>query len=426
MGDAVLFLLVAFLAAMLLTGIHTYFGIHVLSRNIIFVDLTLAQISALGATVAFMFGYLPQSVAAYGYSLLFALAGAVILTFTRSWTGRISQEAFIGVIYVISAAAAFLLVDKAPQGAEHIKQLLVGSILTVTHENLFSLLVLYALIALFHWLFRKRFLLLSLHPDTARRQGLTIWLWDFLFYASFGIVVTSSVAVAGVLLVFSFLIIPAAIGIIYSSRTSARLLIGWAAGTAASAVGLGASYYWDLPTGAAMVCTFGVVLMLAAMARPWFFVTRARRRQAYVKTRSAFIVGILGAIFLSGAWLIIKPRADQPLLDMLEAWYPAIRAPFLSNAEREILQQAVVSTATVQAQAQQLSDRERTSRWQGAELSDEEVRKISSYVLSFQEMQKGEEFVQREIRNKARERQRWVIGIPLMLISLGLFFLFRR
>jgi zinc/manganese transport system permease protein len=111
---------------------------------------------------------------------------------------------------------------------------------------------------------------------------------------------------------------------------------------------------------------------------------------------------------------------------MLEAWYPAIRAPFLSNAEREILQQAVVSTATVQAQAQQLSDRERTSRWQGAELSDEEVRKISSYVLSFQEMQKGEEFVQREIRNKARERQRWVIGIPLMLISLGLFFLFRR
>ncbi len=425
MMETVQFLLVAFLVAMLLTGIHTYFGIHVLSRNIIFVDLALAQISALGATVAFMFGYLPQSPAAYAYSLLFTLAGAVILSLSRSWTGRISQETFIGVIYVISAAAAFLLVDKAPQGAEHIRQLLVGSILTATREDLFNLLALYALVALFHWLFRERFLLLSLSPREARQQGLRVWLWDFLFYASFGVVVTSSVAIAGVLLVFSFLIIPAAIGIIYSADISVRLLIGWTAGTVASAIGLGASYYWDLPTGAAMVCAFGVALVLAALAKPWFFVSKEQRRQAHDKTRSALIIAILAASFLSGAWLTFKPHADQPLLDALEAWYPAIRAPFLTNEEREIFQQAAVSAANVQAQAQQLNDRERNSRWQGAELSDEEVRKISSYVQSFQEMQKGEEFVQREIRNKARERQRWVVGIPLMLISYGLFLLRR-
>jgi zinc/manganese transport system permease protein len=423
--DTAQFLLVAFLMAMVLTGIHTYFGIHVLSRNIIFVDLALAHISALGATVAFMFGYLPQSPAAYTYSLSFTLAGAVILSFSRNWTGRISQETFIGVIYVISAAAAFLLVDKAPQGAEHIKQLLVGSILTATREDLAGLLGLYGLIALFHWLFRKRFLLLSLSPDAARQQGLRVWLWDFLFYASFGMVVTSSVAIAGVLLVFSFLIIPAAIGIIYSADISVRLLIGWTAGTVASAIGLGASYYWDLPTGAAMVCAFGIALMVAAMARPWFFVPKDQRRQAHVKVRSAFITGILAVSFLSGAWLTLKPQADQPLLDALEAWYPAIRAPFLNNEEREIFQRAAVSEAQVQAQAKRLNDRERNSRWQGAELSDEEVRKISSYVQSFQEMQKGEEFVQREIRNKARARQRWVVGIPLMLISFGLFLLVR-
>ena len=425
MIETVQFLLIAFLAAMLLTGIHTYFGIHVLSRNIIFVDLALAQISALGATVAFMFGYLPQSPAAYAYSLSFTLAGAVILSFSRNWTGRLSQEAFIGVIYVISAAAAFLLVDKAPQGAEHIKQLLVGSILTATREDLAGLFGLYTLIALFHWLFRKRFLLLSFSPHEARQQGLRVWLWDFLFYASFGLVVTSSVAIAGVLLVFSFLIIPAAIGIIFSADISVRLLIGWTAGTAASAIGLGASYYWDLPTGAAMVCAFGVTLVVAALAKPWLFVPKEQHRQARVKVRSALITGILVASFVSGAWLTLKPHADQPLLDALEAGYPSIRAPFLSSEEREIFQQAAVSEAQVQVQAKRLNDRERDSRWQGAELSDEEVRKISSYVQSFQEMQKGEEFVQREIRNKARARQRWVVGIPLMLISFGLF-LFRR
>lgn len=425
-GDAAQFLLVAFLAATVLTGIHTYLGIHVLSRNILFVDLALAQVSALGATVAFMLGYLPQSSAAYAYSLLFTLAGAMILSLSRGWTGRLSQETFIGVIYVISAAAAFLLIDKAPQGAEHVKQLLVGSILTVTRQDLYYLLALYALIALFHWFFRRRFLPLSLSPQAARAPDVKVWWWDFLFYASFGVVVTSSVAIAGVLLVFSFLIIPAAIGMLYGTAIPSRLLIGWAAGTCASAAGLGASYYWDLPTGAAMVCAFGAALIAAASIKPWFAAAPAQRRRIYIKTRSALATAILAAGFLSGAWLTLKPHADQPLLDILETWYPALRTPFLRGEEREVYRQAAASSTNVQAQVKRLNDMERNSRWQGAELSDDEVRKISSYVQSFQEMQKGEEFVQRQIRNKARARQRWVIGIPLMLIAFGLFFLFPR
>jgi zinc/manganese transport system permease protein len=422
--DIALFLLTAFLASVLLVGIHTYLGIHVLSRNVIFVDLALAQISALGATVAFMLGYLPQSAASYGYSLAFTLIGALVLALSRNWVGRISQEAFVGVTYVVAAAAAFLLVDQAPQGAEHIKQLLVGSILTVTYADLLQLLIVYGAIGLFHWLLRERFLLLSLSPDQARRLPRAL-LWDFLFYASFGVVVTSSVAVAGVLLVFSFLIIPAAIGALYSKNIRAKLIIGWVAGTLASALGLIASYAGDLPTGAAMVCVFGLALVIAALLKPWLSAPARQRRQAYAKARSAAFFGLIAVALLSGAWLVLQPRADQPLLDLLEAQFPQVRAVFLTAAEQEIFLDAVASRANVQAQAQRMNEMERRSRWQGKELSDDELRKLSSYAQTFQEMQKGEEFVQREIRNKARERQRWIVGLPLLLTALALL-LFRK
>lgn len=423
--DVALFLLSAFLASVLLVGIHTYLGIHVLSRNVIFVDLGMAQISALGATVAYMLGYLPQSAGSYGYSLAFTLAGALILALSRNWVGRISQETFVGVTYVVAAAAAFLLVDRAPQGAEHVKQLLIGSILTVTYADLLQLLIVYAVIGLFHWLLRERFLLLSISPETARRRLPRVLLWDFLFYASFGVVVTSSVAVAGVLLVFSFLIIPAAIGALYSKSVRARLIIGWAAGTLASALGLIASYGWDLPTGAAMVCVFGLALIVAALLKPGF-AAPAQRTRVYAKTRSAVCVGLIAAALLSGAWLMLQPRADQPLLDALESRFPRLRAPFLTRAEQEIFFQAVASAADVEAQARRMNELERNSRWQGAELNDDELRKLSSYAQTFQEMQKGEEFVQREIRNKARERQRWIVGLPLTLAALALLLLRKR
>jgi zinc/manganese transport system permease protein len=420
MSDAVQNLTVAFLVAIVLTGIHAYLGIHVLSRNVVFVDLALAQISALGATVAFMLGHLPQSAAAYGYALAFTLAGAVLLSLSRHWSGRITQEAVIGVIYVVAAAAAFLLIDKAPQGAEHIKQLLVGSILTATVDDLIRLAALYAVIAAFHWLFRKRFLLLTLDPARAKAQGLNVSGWDFLFYASFGVVVTSSVAIAGVLLVFSFLIIPAAIGMIYSDRIARKLYIGWTAGVLASAAGLGASYAWDLPTGATMVCAFGVMLALAGLARPLVTARGEERRRAMRRARHLLLNGILISSALSGAWLALNPRADQPLLDALEAAQPAIRDYFLSPTERDIYASAANVESKIRGESSRIGQLERESRWQGSELTDDEVRRLASYVQSFQEMQKGEQFVQREIRNRGRERQRWAIGVPLLLISLGL------
>ena len=421
MSDTFTFLFYPFVAALLLTGIHPYLGIHVLRRNIIFVDLALAQISALGATVAFMLGHAPQSVETYGYALAFTFAGAVLLTLSRGWGGRVSQETFVGVIYVVSAAAAFLLVDKAPQGAEHIRQLLVGSILTVDNHDLMRLALLYGAVGAFHWLFRKRFLAVSFEPDQARRQGIRLWLWDFLFYASFGVVVTSSVAVGGVLLVFSFLIIPAAIGALYFTGIAARLVVGWLMGALASAFGLGASFAWDLPTGAAMVCAFGAMLLVSALAKPLLTapsslkISVARR---FVATGALFLAA---TVALSSLWLMIKPRADQPLLDLMETSVPALRMAFLSQAEIELVRDASSDAERYRQEAQRLNAMERDSRWQGAELTDYELQRLSSYTKSFHEMRNGELFVQKEMRNKARERQSWALGIPAFAISLALW-----
>ena len=156
MIEPLAFLWPPFLVAVCLVGIHAYFGIQVLARKVIFVDLALAQIAALGATVAFMLGHPAQSPATYGYSLAFTLLAAVLLAFTRAWGTRVPQEALIGVIYVVAAAAAILLIDRAPQGAEHLKQILTGNILTSGLNEVAVIVPLYAAIGLLHWLLRRR------------------------------------------------------------------------------------------------------------------------------------------------------------------------------------------------------------------------------------------------------------------------------
>src|SRR5262249_39649729 len=199
-----------------------------------------------------------QGYAAYAYSLAFTLAAALLLAFVPQWSRRLPQEALIGVIYVVAAAAAILLIDRAPQGAEHLKQILTGNILTAGAAPLVTIVPLYAAIGTLHALLR---------PRLAAGEG--AWAWEFVFYASFGVVVTSSVALAGVLLVFSFLIIPACIGVLHAERLSRQLVTGWISGALASAAGLAASYAFDLPTGAAMVCAFGAALALAGIAYPF-------------------------------------------------------------------------------------------------------------------------------------------------------------
>jgi zinc/manganese transport system permease protein len=268
-------LLPAFVASLILTGIHAYLGVHVVERGVIFVDLSLAQIAALGTTVAYLMGHDLHSGVAYVYSLGFTFVGAAIFAMSRVHRKtRIPQEAVIGIVYAVSAGIAILVMSKATQETEHLKEMLVGNILSVTWPELAKTAALYAAVGVFHYIFRERFLTISMNEAEAERRGWNIRFWDFLFYMSFGFVVTSSVAVAGVLLVFCFLIVPSVTAMLFAERLGPRLAIGWTMGAMVSAGGVALSYKLDLPTGATIVATFGVALLILAAYR------RAFRRPA--------------------------------------------------------------------------------------------------------------------------------------------------
>ena len=255
---------IPFLMCLVLTGIHAYLGFHVIAREVVFVDIALAQIAALGATAAFLFGHELHTWESYAAGLGATVAGALVLALTRSRERHVSQEAVIGVVYAVSSAAAVLLADRSPHGAEHLRGMLVGSILSVTPGEVVKVAVLYSAIGAFHWLCRRPFVLISTDPAAAYAAGLRVRLWDFLFYASFGVVVTSSVRIAGVLLVFSYLIVPALAGILLSGTLARRLVVGWSFGTIVSVLAMVASAAIDLPTGATVVCAFGVSLSALA------------------------------------------------------------------------------------------------------------------------------------------------------------------
>jgi zinc/manganese transport system permease protein len=396
------FLALPALACTALVAIHAYFGIHVLKRQVIFVDLALAQVAALGATAAFLLGHSPQSLASHGYSLLFTLVAAAILASTRTWSGRIPQEAQIGVIYVVSAAAALLLVDRAPQGAEHIRQILTGNILTVGWDELRWAIPMYAAVGL-------------IYPRVRIRNP---WLAEFAFYAAFGLVVTSSVALAGVLLVFAFLTIPAAIGVLHAIAFRSQLLIAWAAGTATALAGLAISYAGDFSTGATLVCTYGFALAIAAVGQG-FRVPQAKGSMLEVSLRLGrwIFAALLAA---SGIWIALSPRADQPLLDAMERAFPAIRASYMDDKARATAAEAAQYAERYRDEAAKLRAREEERRWKGEPLDELEVRRIGSFMKSYNEMTRGEEFVVREVRGRAREANRWWIAGILLALAASL------
>src|SRR6266850_360932 len=253
-----------FLMCLVLTGIHAYLGVHVLAREVVFVDIAMAQIAALGATAAFLQGYEIEQWESYAYSLAATLLGALVLSITRSRRRNVSQEAVIGIVYAVSSAAAVLLADRAPHGAEQVRTMLVGSLLTVRPFEVGKVFALYSLVGVMHWFCREPFLLISTDPRAAFAAGWRVRLWDFLFYASFGVVVASSVRIAGVLLVFSYLIVPALAGV----------MLGGTFGTLVSVLGMVASAALDLPTGATVVCAFGATLIV------FWIGTRVSRRLA--------------------------------------------------------------------------------------------------------------------------------------------------
>jgi zinc/manganese transport system permease protein len=264
-----------FVACVLLPWLLVYLGLHVVQRGIIFIDIAMAQMAALGVCLAVLLHLDLESAATFGIALCFTLVGAAIFSFTGKRSSRVPQEAIIGIAYVVAAAAAVLLLSRAAEGDEEIKNMLVGNILLVSPEEVWKTFGLFALVGAIHAVLRRPLLLASFDREAAFARGMRVRAWDFLFYASFGLVVTSFVRIAGVLLVFTYLIVPAVCGINLAQSTAKRLLIGWAIALVGGVLGLLLSFHFDLPSGAAVVCTFGVLLVIVST----FAVVAARRKR---------------------------------------------------------------------------------------------------------------------------------------------------
>lgn len=251
-------------AAMIILITHAYFGLHVIQRGVIFVDLALAQIAALGSTVAFLLGAEHGTTTAYLWAFGFTLLGALIFSVTRWEDSPVPQEAIIGITYVVASATVILLASFTAEGSEHLKETLTGSLIWVTWPTVVKVALSYGAIGLFHYVLRRKMLAISFAPE----QTTHLQAWDFVFYATFGVIITSSVQIAGVLMVFSVLVIPAVIAFFFCRRFSRALLLAWASGTVAVLGGIAASFSMDLTTGPVLVCSFGVVLVVAMLLRP--------------------------------------------------------------------------------------------------------------------------------------------------------------
>ena len=269
------FLIPPIVASLIIAGIHAYLGLHVVERGVIFVDLSLAQIASLGAAIAVWLGYDAGAPAIYWMSLGFTLLGALIFAMIKGHDAQVPQEAIIGISYAVASAAVILTMSKTTGEAEHLKDMLVGNILSVQWPEVWLTGGIYLVIGVFHWVFRKRFLEISIDAKAAAARGVPVRFWDFLFYASFGFVVTRSVAIAGVLLVFCYLIVPSVGAMLWAKGIGSRLAIGWVMGVVVSILGMYFSVLFDLPTGATIVCTFGVALVIMALMRPVVVRSRA-------------------------------------------------------------------------------------------------------------------------------------------------------
>ena len=411
-------LLLPFLACLVLAGIHAYLGLHVLARGVIFVDLALAQVAALGMTVALLAGHAPDSDAASAWALAFTLVGALVLALTRRTPGAhegegdgagvtVPQEAIIGIVYAVAAALTVLVLDRVPQGGEQIKQLLVGSILAVTPGDVGRLATLYALIGVIHWLCRRPLLALSFGGEVRGARA-----WDFLFYLTFGLVVTSSVRIAGVLLVFSYLIVPAVIGAWLAPTIAGRLVLGWTIGLVISAVSLAVSFAADLPTGATIVAAFGALLAAVGIVRGvWALGGRVRREGR--RALAGLAVGTGLGVTVAGLALAAFPHADHVWLDALERAFPAIQAPFLTAVERRVAADARESIARGTRELSRLRALAADAQWGRRDLPPEQRERLRQFVVGRDELVTGDALVLKTLAGHARERQRLVLGLPL-------------
>jgi len=251
------------IASLVLPPLLVYLGLHVVEREVVFVDLALAQVATLGSSLALLLGYDFHDRTVFWISLGVTFLGAALFSWTRGrQKGPVPQEAIIGITFVVAAAGVILMLSRVAGGREELEYLLTGDILNVTAIEVGQRALLFAILAAFYAAFHSRFALISSDPEAAFAQGIRVRLWDFLFYSAFAVVVVSFVRVAGVLLTFAYLIVPAVCAVTLAQRWITRLAVGWGVGAVSSVVGLTASYSLDLPTGAAIVCACGLALVV--------------------------------------------------------------------------------------------------------------------------------------------------------------------
>lgn len=264
-------MLLPFLECLILVGIHSYLGLHVIRRQIIFIDLTLAQLAAMGASVAFLLGFEPFQFKTFLISFSVALMGGIIFSLTRQKEKEgVPQEGIIGLGFAISASLSVLILNKFATGTEHMKDIFMGNILWVRKEDFFKAFIIYLVIGFIFGIFHKKFLLISENIEEAKIKGYSTFFWDLIFYGLFALVITTSVEVAGVFLVFTFLITPALMAVQATKNFPKQLLIGWLAGTFASLLGLSISYIFDLPSGPSVVVIYGLLLVLWSFGLKFF------------------------------------------------------------------------------------------------------------------------------------------------------------
>ncbi|MGH2567665.1 MAG: iron chelate uptake ABC transporter family permease subunit, partial [Bacteroidota bacterium] len=294
-------------ACLVLTGIHVYFGVHVIARKVIFVDLALAQIAALGTVVGVLLGYEvgKDSTALYFYSLAFTIFGAFVFSVTKMKGENVPHEAIIGIVYAVTFAATILVLSRSALGPQELDHIIKGELLWVQSTTVIKTAIIYSLVGLFHFVFRKKFMAISFDSTKAEEDGMNVRLWDFLFYMSFGFVITSSVAIAGVFLVFSYLVIPAVGAMLLSDKLSTRLLLGWVGGAIISFLGVKLSWDTGLPTSPLVVCLLALALIFSAVVR---YVKTAPR--PLVAVRNLAVYALVASLFVAGVFFFRKPLED--------------------------------------------------------------------------------------------------------------------
>ncbi len=317
-------------ACLVLTGIHVYLGVHVIARKVIFVDLALAQIAALGTVTGVLLGYEAGKdiTALYLYSLAFTFFGAFIFSITRMRGEKVPHEAIIGIVYAVTFAATILVLSKSALGPQELDHIIKGDLLWVQSGVVIKTALIYAAVGLFHFLFRKNFMAISFDVHAAEASGIRVRLWDFLFYMSFGFVITSSVAIAGVFLVFSYLVIPSVAAMLLAEKISTRLALGWIGSSIISFIGVKLSWTTGLPTSPLIVVLFAAALLLTGIFR---YLKLAPRKLIAVRNMLG-AVAVVG-VFVGGLFFFGNPEED-PLthtLHMLGSPLSTDRQAALSN-----------------------------------------------------------------------------------------------